>query len=378
MSNRPWKTFADRESSVVIFQLTDHLAHSHHLYFTNPGWYDGGRKLLIASDRNNATNLYSVDLAGNGALTQVTEFDRHAGQADLHQVAVNPIRGEAYAWIGRELRALDLHTGRQRTLAEAPDGFRGLIPNVTADGLTVCTGLSETYPDEPVGFDERFRRRPVSRLLTVPTDGSRPATVIHEARCWIGHVNTSPTQPHLLTFCHEGPWTKVDNRIWCLDLRTGQTWKVRECTAPNECVGHEYWMADGIHLGYHGHAPGSDGALRPVFGSIRYDNTDRQESPCLAKSMHYHSLDREIIVGDGTRENPRLLLWQRADGYAQPRVLAYHGGSWRTQALHVHPRFSPDGRHVLYTADPAGYGNVYLAELPADLNQLPILKEKTK
>jgi oligogalacturonide lyase len=36
----------------------------------------------------------------------------------------------------------------------------------------------------------------------------------------------------------------------------------------------------------------------------------------------------------------------------------------KIQQLHVHPRFSPDGRHVLFTSDVSGYGNVYLAEVP--------------
>ena len=32
---------------------------------------------------------------------------------------------------------------------------------------------------------------------------------------WLGHLQFSPTDPHLLMFCHEGPWHKVD-RIWTI------------------------------------------------------------------------------------------------------------------------------------------------------------------
>jgi hypothetical protein len=56
------KTYIDRASGVEVTQLTDHRGHSHHFYFTNPGWYAQGRKLLFASDRNNRTNLFGVDL----------------------------------------------------------------------------------------------------------------------------------------------------------------------------------------------------------------------------------------------------------------------------------------------------------------------------
>jgi len=42
------KTYRDRASGVEVTQLTDHKGHSHHFYFTNPGWYAQGRKLLFA------------------------------------------------------------------------------------------------------------------------------------------------------------------------------------------------------------------------------------------------------------------------------------------------------------------------------------------
>ena len=44
-----WHSFEDLETGISIKQLTQHKAHSHHLYFTNPGWYDNGRKLLFGS-----------------------------------------------------------------------------------------------------------------------------------------------------------------------------------------------------------------------------------------------------------------------------------------------------------------------------------------
>jgi len=40
------------------------------------------------------------------------------------------------------------------------------------------------------------------------------------------------------------------------------------------------------------------------------------------------------------------------------------------QQVHVHPRFTPDGRGVLFTSDRSGYGNVYLVEVP-EFDRLP-------
>lgn len=43
-------------------------------------------------------------------------------------------------------------------------------------------------------------------------------------------------------------------------------------------IGHEYWFADGIHIGYHGRPrdgpPASSAGARHVFGHIRWDNQE--------------------------------------------------------------------------------------------------------
>ena len=73
-----------------------------------------------------------------------------------------------------------------------------------------------------------------------------------------------------------------------------------------------------------------------------------------------------IIVGDGRPHLPYLMLWRFRDGgFEGPRMLCWHRGSAHVQAVHVHPRLTPDGAAVLYTSDESGYGNVYLAALPA-------------
>jgi oligogalacturonide lyase len=52
----------DPLSGATVRQLTHCRAHSNHSYFTYPCWYDNGRKLVIASDRDNRSNLYGIEL----------------------------------------------------------------------------------------------------------------------------------------------------------------------------------------------------------------------------------------------------------------------------------------------------------------------------
>ena len=88
--------------------------------------------------------------------------------------------------------------------------------NPTADGKYLCAQLMEDLPQKQASvsfaysrFREFYKRRPLSQIVRIEIESGNQE-IIHEDRRYLGHVNTSPTQPDLLTFCHEGPWNLVD------------------------------------------------------------------------------------------------------------------------------------------------------------------------
>lgn len=348
-----------------VRQLTDYKGHSNHFYFTYPCWYDDGRKLVIASDRENRTNFFGVDLT-SGELTQLTDLDPAAGEVDAQSMTINPRHEEIYFTQGKTLFALDLTTLARRSLFTFPAEYNAESANATADGKYIITGYVQDLSDRfdvdlghgYVGFHEIWEAHPHCVIIHIALDTGAVETVF-EDRCWLGHLNTSPTLPHIMTFCHEGPWDKVDNRIWGLDLQTRAAWKIRP-TDPGEMVGHEYWMDDGEHIGYHGRVAGGT-----VYGAIRYDNTDRVEAAFEFHSWHFHSYRLAYVVGDGDAQNPFLLLWRMKEGrFEGPKALAWHRGSFHIQRVHVHPTFSADGKQIVFTADPQGYGQVFIVDIP--------------
>ncbi|MHB0934996.1 MAG: oligogalacturonate lyase family protein [Armatimonadota bacterium] len=368
----------DPVSGATVRQLTNYRAHSNHSYFTYPCWYDQGRKLVIASDRENRVNLFGVDLT-TGELTQLTDWDP-ARVTNRHSLSKNPVRDEICYFYDDAVMLLDLATLETRTLMRRPEGYTGNLADVTADGQYVVTGFSRDLSDRfqvdllhgYIGFNETWAAKPHSTIWKVPVAGGEPQ-LVHEEEYWLGHFNASPKLPHLMTFCHEGPWDKVDNRIWGLDIATGRHWKIRP-TQPGETVGHEYWMADGEHIGYHGGIWQQSG----FFGSIRYDNTDHVEAPFNGHCWHFHSHMLDLVVGDGNMQEPYLLSWRFRDGaFEGPKVLAWHRGSFHTQQVHVHPCVHVDGTKVLYTADAQGYGQVFIVDVP-EWDDLPDRSAVTK
>jgi Tol biopolymer transport system component len=281
---------------------------SNHCYFTNPGWFDDGRQLLFASDRSGRTELATMDWR--------SAEQRALGiPANSIQTAVDPVHDRAVTWVrmdGRErLDLVDLRTGAVRTL-------------------------------------------------------------LHERDCWMGHVNTAPGRSDLISFCHEGPWTKVEHRVWCLDLNTGAVWKVHADMEAPACIGHEYWLQDGRRIAYHGY----DLTPEPVLGIVDVHSGAVQEYRQPVKTKHSHSLDGITIVGDGSEAVPWILAWRMdPDGLRGPWKVCRHGGGWSEQRRHIHPRLAPDGRSVLFTSDVRGEPNLYRVSLPEDLETLPLLDQ---
>jgi oligogalacturonide lyase len=295
--------------------------------------------MLIGSDRGNATNLCSVDLE-TGEITQLTDLAPQPlpYPTYLLRVSIDQANEKAYFGYGRQIVGVDLNSLEMTPLWEMPEGFQRNMVNVTSDGEHVCVGIYE-----------------------IPS---------MEAACDVArnHVNTSPTQPNLLTFCHEGPWHLVDHRIWGLDTATGKAWKIRPRMVEQERVGHEYWYMDGIHVGYHGIKP--DGTK--VFGRVRYDNEDLVEVAFPFETGHIHSNDFSMIVGDGGQE---IRLWKwNGEAFEGPRALSVHRCSKRDQMFHVHPRFRSDGKQVVYTSDAPAYGQVFVADVP-EFSALPAIAE---
>ena len=369
------KTYKDPSSGVEVTQLTNYRGHSHHFYFTNSGWYDNGQKVLFSSDRNNRTNLFGIHL-DSGEIEQLTDLEPVPLPRELEflRASMNPVKDEVYFWYDLKLLALDLHTRTIRVLLEMEPGWCISMTNCSADGGYVYFGLWEDLSDRIrtdllrgyVGFKETWEARPKSQIIRVSVEGGA-AEVIFEEDYWIGHVNTSPTQPDILTFCHEGPWDKVDHRIWGLEASTGKDWKIRP-TVEGEVVGHEYWFNDGVHIGYHGHK--SQGP--PILGRIRFDNTEAYEFNFPGQTGHIFSLNSKTIVGDG---GSVIRIWEwEGDRYAGPRILCRHDSSMHIQQTHPHPRISPDGKYVVYTSDRSGYGNVYTVPM-ARFETLPCIDE---
>ncbi len=380
--------YRDKFSGCRVTRLSDYFGHSNHLYFTDPCWFNEGRSFVFTSDRGNHSNLFRYDLDSH-RITQLTDLRGRSIENERvfdHRPAgaYSKANHKHYYWWQGGLYELDVDSCAERRVYQAPpEKVLGIHGITSADGRYVCNMMRDRVPDpEPEveypysKFPRLYPAHPLTQIIRVEVATGK-MEVIHEDQRFMTHVNLSPTQPELMTFCHEGPWQEVEQRIWGLNIQTGEIWKIRpQDDGKDYAIGHEYWFADGEHIGYHGRPRSGQGDH--VYGYLKWDNSEHTEVRFPFHSTHFASDDQHLIVGDGTRvfaqpNQPFIQLFQwDGERYRGPKIVAEHRSTFNGQQSHCHPRFTPDGRHILYTSDLTGYANMYLAELK-DFDDLPDL-----
>jgi len=352
------REFEDPETGAQIIQLTNWRGHSNHLYFTTTSFLPDGRHLIVASDRDNAQNLFRIDL-DSGGIVQLTDASAHV---EGLLACTSPVRGEVYFFERRDLKVVNAETLELRTIYRVADDRVPSILTPSCDGRLLAfaerTDTGWEIGPQYQGFERMLAESPPTtiRVVEIATGKSWAA---FEDPAWCSHVNFSPGRPEWICYCHEGPWQLVKQRMWMVTESGGEHYALRP-QDENDSVGHEYWLGDGDRVAFHnwhrekGH----------LMGWVRYDNTDLTELAFAEGSCHFQSnSDNSLQVGDGSRDDPYILLWQIRGEVGEARKLLRHQSSFHIQRAHPHPIFSPDDQYVVYTSDVSGYCNVYMARV---------------
>lgn len=395
MIGRTWpseiREFRDAKTGRIIRQLTS-AGNNVHLYFTENSFDAGGAEIYFLSDRASGVdcapdeyphyNLFRMDLV-NGEIVQLTDeppqsADSHAGP--VGSVTKTPDSRIVVYRSGTRIKKLDTETGAVTVLYEETGAYTLGAPSIACNRRYVafCRNEDVQVPDGPdyAGFKDRFYLVKDGRITLAYLDGSGSFDVFKDTH-QVGHFQFCPDDPALASYCHEGPWNLVTQRMWLLDLVARE---VRPCFRQQEqdSIGHEFWTRDG-YLFFDNRGPGHDGtitaaraqavatnvqvnqnAMVPFVGlADRHGNIVRRiEMPYYCN--HYHAnADHTMLAGDDVDD---LVLIDISGGAARLQILCTHGTSWHTQSSHCHPTWSWDGSRILYASDRGGRVNLYLVE----------------
>jgi oligogalacturonide lyase len=385
MIGRTWpseiRQFKDPKTGRAIKQLTS-IGNNVHLYFTENSFDAGGNAIIFRSDRASGQqrapheaplyNLFRMDLE-TGQITQLTDEPEALGS-----VTKTPDSRIVVYVTGNAVKQLDTDTGVISIVYQETGDYDLGAPSISRNRryIAFCRNEQVDVPRGPnyTGFKEHFYLVKDGRITLAYLDGSGWFDAFKDTH-WVGHFQFCPDDSTLGTYCHEGPWNLVTQRMWLLDFASREA---RPCFRQQEqdSIGHEFWTQDGF-IFFDNRGPGHDGtitsdrtqavatevavresAMVPFVGLIdrRGNLVRRIDMPYYCN--HYHANpDNTILVGDDLDD---LVLIDISGDTAKLELLCTHKTSWHTQSSHCHPTWSWDGRQILYASDAGGRVNLYL------------------
>lgn len=396
MIGQNWKSeireFRDEKTGHTIRQLTS-TGNNVHLYFSENSFDAHKNEIIFRSDRasgedkapheNPLYNLFRMDLS-SGEMVQLTDETESIGN-----VTKTPDSHLVVYVAGNKIRKLDTETGQVLTVYEETRAYNLGAPSISRNRryIAFCRNEKVQVARGPnySGFKDRYYRVKDGRITLAYLD-DRPGQAgwidIHKDTHQLGHFQFCPDDSTLGSFCHEGPWHLVTQRIWLLDFVSGEAWPCFRQTE-QDSVGHEFWTQScddqPSRMFFDNRGPGHDGTITsdrtqavatdvavkestmiPFVGlADRKGNVVRRiDMPYYCN--HYHANpDNTVLVGDDVDD---LVLIDISGDEAKLEVLCNHKTSWHTQSSHCHPTWSWDGSRILYASDQGGRVNLYIVE----------------
>ncbi len=378
------RSYQDPTTGQEIIQLTS-TGNNVHLYFTDNSFDSNKNEIIFQSDRASGLDrkphedphydIFKMDL-DSGIITQLTGEQDHLYSSGA--VTKTPDSRIVVYIAGNQYKGLDPATGKTWVIYEETGNYEIGMPSIASNGryigFTRCEKVQVAEGPNYTGFKESFYLVKDGRVTVAYLDGSGWFDAFKDTH-WVGHFQWCPDDPTIATYCHEGPWNLVTQRMWLFDLASRE---VKPCYRQDEqdSIGHEFWTQDG-YIFFDDRGPGHDGtitssrtqavaqdvhvnqnAMIPFVGLIDRNGKLVRKIDMPFYCNHYHANpDNSVLVGDDVDQ---LVLIDISGEKAMLKPLCSHGTSWHTQASHCHPTWSWDGSRILYASDKGGKVNLYM------------------
>jgi hypothetical protein len=364
-------TSQDPETGRTVRQLTDHPKGVIMGYFRVPKHVPGGWLIVRLS------------LAIHPESGRVRELPLNR----FHLLHLNEQTGQGWLYdpAQREIWSVDFPFGLPRKVGTLPgDWPQNRHPvAVTCEGgqVIAAENVSEAIdiPRErdPVSLWRYFNRKRSGSLWAWDLHTEQLTRLAHFDTLAIGHILPSPTHPEWIAFSADS-YEAVGQRIWAVQTDGSHFHAVRP-QERGEWISHEFWMPDGLTLGYKYQDRRQDPELMDVpwaeyakvpthFGLAAVEGSEIFLSAPL---NHYHSHvmsspDSSHLLGEGTDGHPYIYAARldrtspRVDFIPQARL---HTPYVPTAGMYVNGYFSNDNRWILYSDRIGSSFQIYAVEV---------------
>lgn len=360
----------DKDTGHRIIRLTNATQGGRSFYFHNNPFLKGpnGKDDLMVyyADADSLRNIMTVNLTTREITTLTDRPGKYSGEI------VGQSRKEVYYQHHDSVFALHAHTRQRRLIYVFPDEINGRVTTLNADETLLAgtyaspakDSIYRLHPDKGSYFTRIYEAKIPHTLFTINIESGELKSIYSE-RAWLNHVQFSPTDPNILMYDHEGPWHLVD-RIWTIDVSTGENQLMHERSMPMEIAGHEFFSRDGKTIWYDLQKPrGHTFFLAGVNIGTKEKTIYRLKRD--EWSIHFNiSPDQKFFAGDGgdstqvahARDGRWIYLFEPSgDSLASKKLVNMRHHGYRP--LEPNPHFSPDGKWIIFRSDMDGKPHIY-------------------
>ncbi|MVN22712.1 oligogalacturonate lyase family protein [Mucilaginibacter arboris] len=364
----------DKDTGHKIVKLVRREGNNGSFYFNNYPFVkqrgSEGDKMVFSGSTANGNQLFSVNLK-TFATEQLTNRTKVGGEM------VCPKTREAFYQSGDSVFAVNIDTKQTRFIYAFDPSFKGRVGTVNADGTYLAcvkaTGEQEreilkNFPEKRDYFQKIYEAH-IQHTLYVINIKTKQLKQIHQENEWTNHLLFSPTDPDILSYCHEGPWEKVD-RIWNINIKTGQTKLMHKRSMVNEIAGHEFFGESGEHEWFDLQKP--KGQTFFVAGiNMKTGKEDKVYQMTRDEwSIHFNvTRDEKTFAGDGgdpgqvakAKNGEWIYLFKPEGDHFKSEKLV----NMKNHNYHLEPNvhFSPDEKWIIFRANFEGNEGVYAVEI---------------
>ena len=351
------KTWIDEHSKYEITQWTS-KGESTHPYFTNESFIDDDTALIF-SERTGKKQLYKLNLM-TGEMIQMTNAERLRNMDFL----IN--KKKLWYLDGKVLKSLDVQT------LESKEVYNFEKWPYTVGSFTItCDAkyfvFSSSHKQQTAG-DCGYGPYVIYKLNLIDKS-INPIT--HITGFNIGHLQANPVDPNLILYCWQ--WEALGRsklvgdtpiRIWWVNIDGSDGGPFQQAFGLHRT--HECWTPDGKYVTYTGDFMFGLQKGREVVGFQSIDGkVDKMYDATVWHAHQNMFKDNKHWVADLYNHDERdLVMFTRGeDKIERTEILFHHASTWDGQGSHPHPRFSPNGKYILFSTDKTGTPQVYTVKV---------------
>ena len=347
------RMLTDAASGRRVRQVTDHPSIHHHPFFFLPAYDRAGTKLIFISHRTGAPQIFFEDRA-SGQLVQATD------RPDLAEWSISPSPDGRFVYFtaGTGAWKVDLYPFEETQLADfGAVEMREKVMVGAAMGTTALSANGDWWAI-PVKTGK------VSRFFVVETATAKSSVILE--RDTIGHPQFCPDDDNLILYA--GPLT---DRVWTVARDGADNRRVYKREDRMQWVTHEVWLPGRRAIAFVDWPRGmrlldiGTGEAHWLHHFPAWHAAPDATGTRFACDTNFPDRGLHIVPLSGA---PEFLCASEAtsEGAHWAHPFPYNDGPVAVEArqhTHPHPRFSPDGKRVVFTSDRSGFAQIYEVEL---------------